>query len=116
MAKNATKKLESEWPHGFSKPAERALAAIGVTRLTELTKYSEKALLARHGMGPKRVRVLRSALKEKGSKLLVTLIRDEEHGKTHMTLKHEGLPAGPMQEMTRLGWNTLFDKMAKALA
>lgn len=66
MAKNATKKQASEWPQGFSKPAERALATIGVTRLTQLTKYSEKELLALHGMGPKGIRVLRSALKEKG--------------------------------------------------
>lgn len=66
MATKKTAHKAAEWPQGFSKPAERALATIGVTRLTQLTKYSEKELLALHGMGPKGVRFLRSALKEKG--------------------------------------------------
>lgn len=50
------------------------------------------------------------------SELLVSVTLQEEDGKTRMTLKHAGLPAGPIQAMTGLGWNTSFDKMAKALA
>jgi hypothetical protein len=33
-----------------------------------------------------------------------------------MTLTHEGIPAGEMGEMTSVGWNESFDKLAAALA
>jgi hypothetical protein len=32
-----------------------------------------------------------------------------------MTLRHEGLPAGTMKEMTGAGWNESFDKFEKVL-
>ncbi len=50
-------------------PALRALATAGVQSLDELTKWSERELLALHGMGPKGVRLLKEALAGKGSKL-----------------------------------------------
>jgi uncharacterized protein YndB with AHSA1/START domain len=41
----------------------------------------------------------------------------EAHGdRTKMTLRHVGLPAGDMAEMTGAGWNESFDKIAAALA
>ncbi len=36
-------------------------------------------------------------------------------GKTKMTLRHIGLPAGEMSEMTIQGWNSSFDKLAESL-
>jgi hypothetical protein len=33
-----------------------------------------------------------------------------------MTLRHDGLPAGVMSDMTEQGWNGSFDKMEKSLA
>jgi uncharacterized protein YndB with AHSA1/START domain len=35
--------------------------------------------------------------------------------KTKMTLRHSGLPAGQMLEMTGSGWNESFDKLAESL-
>lgn len=47
-------------------PAFRALAALGIIKLSDLTKYSEDELLALHGFGPKALRLLREKLTEKG--------------------------------------------------
>lgn len=57
---------ESDLPTGLSKPAQRALAGAGYSRLEQLTHVSEKEILALHGMGPKGIRQLREALAEKG--------------------------------------------------
>lgn len=48
-----------------SAPAERALVNTKITRLEQLTQYSEKEILALHGMGPKAVGILKQALKAK---------------------------------------------------
>lgn len=53
-----------------SKPAERALISAGYTRLEQLSGVSEKELLKLHGMGPKAIRILKEALKERGMSLL----------------------------------------------
>ena len=37
-------------------PATRALAALGITRLADLTHHRSEDLLALHGVGPKAVR------------------------------------------------------------
>lgn len=47
--------------------------------------------------------------------LQVTVILEEEEGKTKMTLRHLGLPPGEMSEMCADGWNQSFDKLAKIL-
>jgi hypothetical protein len=47
-------------------PATRALAAIGVTTLSQVAEHSEEELLALHGSGPRAVRILREALAERG--------------------------------------------------
>lgn len=57
---------ESDLPTGLSQPAQRALAGAGYNRLEQLTRVSEKEILALHGMGPKGIRLLREALAEKG--------------------------------------------------
>lgn len=49
-----------------SQPALRALEAAGITRMEQLTKYSEAEIAGLHGMGPKGVRILKEALKERG--------------------------------------------------
>jgi uncharacterized protein YndB with AHSA1/START domain len=47
---------------------------------------------------------------------LVVRVTFEEHGgKTRMTLRHAGLPAGEMAEQTGAGWNESFDKLAETL-
>jgi hypothetical protein len=47
-------------------PATRALAQIGVTRLSQLTDHRAEDLLNLHGVGPKAVRLLQAALVERG--------------------------------------------------
>jgi uncharacterized protein YndB with AHSA1/START domain len=48
--------------------------------------------------------------------MLVTVELEEVDGKTKMTLRHEGLPAGEMLEGAGTGWKESFDKLAESLA
>ena len=50
-------------------PATRALAGIGVTRLSQLTEYRAADLLKLHGMGPRAVGIVRQALADQGLSL-----------------------------------------------
>jgi DNA-directed RNA polymerase alpha subunit len=50
-------------------PATRALAAIGVTKLSQLVDHSEDELLALHGFGPRALRILEEALESAGLSL-----------------------------------------------
>ena len=50
----------------LSNPAQRALAAAGITQLEQLTRMSEKELLRLHGIGPNTIQTLRLALHEIG--------------------------------------------------
>lgn len=47
--------------------------------------------------------------------LLLTLIFEEDHGKTRLTLQHTGFPPGDVVEMTKTGWNESLDKLAAIL-
>ncbi|MGE0306881.1 MAG: DNA-binding protein [Acidimicrobiia bacterium] len=47
-------------------PATRALASIGVTRLSQLTTFRVEELLALHGFGPRAAGILREALTQRG--------------------------------------------------
>ena len=47
--------------------------------------------------------------------LQVTVTLEEYQGKTKMTLRHVGLPAGQIREMTETGWNESFDKLGESL-
>ncbi len=46
----------------LSAPARRALENAGITSLPKLSSYSEKEILALHGMGPSSIPVLRKLL------------------------------------------------------
>jgi uncharacterized protein YndB with AHSA1/START domain len=48
--------------------------------------------------------------------LLVTVTFEEVGGRTKMTLRHAGVPAGKMRELCETGWNESFDKLAEYLA
>jgi predicted flap endonuclease-1-like 5' DNA nuclease len=50
----------------IGRPATGALAAAGVTTLSDVAALGERDLLAMHGVGPKAVRILREALAERG--------------------------------------------------
>lgn len=45
----------------------------------------------------------------------VTVSFEEHGGKTKMTLRHAGLPAGEMSRLTGVGWNSSLDKLAEGL-
>jgi DNA-directed RNA polymerase alpha subunit len=50
----------------LASPARNALRHHGITSLEELSKYTEKEILKIHGMGPKSIPILRTALEENG--------------------------------------------------
>ena len=47
--------------------------------------------------------------------LLVTVTFEDMGGKTKMTLRHVGFPAGEVDKMAGTGWNESFDKLAESL-
>jgi uncharacterized protein YndB with AHSA1/START domain len=47
--------------------------------------------------------------------LLVTVTFENLGGKTKMTLRHEGVPAGALREQCAAGWNQSFDKLAACI-
>ena len=59
-------KSDAEFVDGLSKPARRALANAGYTRIEQFTKLSEGEVGRLHGMGPKGVELIRRALAAKG--------------------------------------------------
>lgn len=48
--------------------------------------------------------------------MIVTVTFEDVDGKTKMTLRHEGLPAGEHSAGANVGWNESFDKLAELLA
>src|SRR3990172_3904679 len=48
--------------------------------------------------------------------MLMTVTFEEQAGKTKMSLRHEGLPAGEMREGAGQAWNQAFDKLGESLA
>jgi hypothetical protein len=60
----AEQRDHGDWnlPAELSKPAQRALAAAGYTRLEQLSNVSEADLQRLHGVGPKALEQLRRAL------------------------------------------------------
>ena len=46
---------------------------------------------------------------------LITVTLEEHNGKTKLTLRHAGLPAGKNRDMAGAGYNESFDKLAKSL-
>ncbi len=47
--------------------------------------------------------------------LLVTVTFEEHEGKTKLTLRHVGIPAGENSKLAQQGWNESFDKLAESL-
>ena len=50
----------------LARPAQRALAAVGLSKLEQFTKVTEADLLRLHGMGPNALGIIRQALAENG--------------------------------------------------
>lgn len=60
------RKPVAEFMKVISAPARRALERAGIKTLKQLAKYSEKELLALHGIGPGAIPKLKSELKKSG--------------------------------------------------
>src|SRR5688572_11635677 len=60
------KPLPAGFPEKLSAPVKRALAIAEITSLETLASYSEKEILALHGIGPHDLPILRAALKTVG--------------------------------------------------
>jgi predicted flap endonuclease-1-like 5' DNA nuclease len=58
-----------ELPPAIGKPALRALIGAGIRTLAQVTRWTEHELLALHGVGPKAINILKSALAEQGASL-----------------------------------------------
>ena len=57
---------DGDLPRGIGRPATRALADVGITRLDQLSDVREDELRRLHGVGPKAIEVLRAALGTRG--------------------------------------------------
>lgn len=57
---------QNDFPKGLAQPALRALAGAGCERLEQVAAFSEAELKQMHGIGPKAIGQLRSALAENG--------------------------------------------------
>jgi hypothetical protein len=66
MAQKEHREAESDLPAGLAKPAQRALAGAGYTRLEQLAKLRESEVLRLHGMGPKAMEQIRRAMAARG--------------------------------------------------
>ena len=55
----------SDFPATMGKVAPRELANNGIHTLKQATKYTERELLAIHGVGPKAVRIIKEELAKK---------------------------------------------------
>ena len=65
MTSDASPRIE-DLPIRLSAPARRALAAAGIDTLADLSRWTEKDVLALHGIGPTAIPPLREALAEAG--------------------------------------------------
>lgn len=60
------RKTVAEFMNALSAPARRALENAGIKTLKQLAKYSEKEILALHGIGPSAIPKLKAELKKIG--------------------------------------------------
>jgi DNA-directed RNA polymerase alpha subunit len=57
---------EVDLPDNLGQPALRALRSAGITRIDQLTSWSQRELLALHGLGPKAIRTIVATLHDRG--------------------------------------------------
>ena len=69
-ANRTTATIKEDLPAGLGQPALRALAAEGITNLTDFTKINEIDLAKLHGIGPNALGKIKVALDEHGLSFL----------------------------------------------
>jgi len=75
VKRKRTQQQDSDLPK-LAAPAHRALAAAGIRRLEQLSKFSEADIKQLHGIGPNALKQLRSAM---AAKNLAYRERKNEH-------------------------------------
>jgi len=70
--RDTTHPNEAAFPKGVGGPALRALQNAGVRSVDDLARWSEADLAKLHGMGPKALGILRTALAARGKGLRVS--------------------------------------------
>ena len=63
---NKENKPKSGFLSKLSSPARNALGHAGIDTLKELSKYTEKEILKKHGIGPASLPIMRTLLEEEG--------------------------------------------------
>ena len=58
-------KLQHDFPPDLAAPALRALLNAKITKLSQLQRWTESDLIKLHGLGPKAIKQLQVALKQK---------------------------------------------------
>ena len=53
----------------MGRPAQRALASVGITSVDQTTRLTESELKKLHGMGPKAIGLIKAELKRRGKSL-----------------------------------------------
>jgi hypothetical protein len=66
MTSTKDDKQSSDLPANLSRPARGAFAAAGITSLEQIAALTEADILKLHGVGPKTIPTLRSALEARG--------------------------------------------------
>ena len=64
MTSKSDQEKKVAWPTGMSMPSINALEHAGIQNLKQVAGRSENELAALHGMGPKGIRILKTALAE----------------------------------------------------
>jgi len=121
-------------PRGFTSPVSRIDLRVGGEYLSCMRSPDGKDYWSkgfyREIVAPERLVMTDSFADEKGNivqasyygmskdfplELLITVVFEEHDGKTKLTLRHTGMPAGPDGEGAQQGWNESFDKLAEYL-
>lgn len=90
---NRTSKQQTDLPAKLSQPAQRALAAAGVRRLQDLTKFSEDEVRRWHGIGPNAMKQLREALAAQGLSFAETSTGKKESKSMSKSESKDSAPA-----------------------
>lgn len=71
MPTRTTTTSGSGLPAAIGRPALRALEAAEITRLEQLSRFTEAELLALHGVGPKAIGIIKDELRARGKSLRI---------------------------------------------
>ncbi len=130
-----SERLKRWWgPKGFTAPVFKIDLRVGGEYLNCMRSPDGKDFWSkgvyREIIAPERLVMTDSFADEKGNtvpasyygmnkdfplEMLITVILEEQDGKTKLTLRHLGLPSGEDSEGAKQGWSESYDKLAEYL-